>query len=162
MNDQEAAKLLSLVKLSYPTAYRDTDRQSAAATVKMWASSFAGVPYPVAERAFDRFRMRSKFPPTVACLAAELKKMYFEAENAAFAHRALGNEENVRKFWALMACTENFAKEKMPLIAAPERSLTDGKMGSARAPRDRLGLADGVSVLDAGGLGISNGRLEEN
>ena len=86
MNDQEAAKLLSLVKLSYPAAYRDMDRQSAAATVKMWASSFAGVPYPVAERAFDRFRMKSKFPPTVACLAGELKKMYFEAENAAFAH----------------------------------------------------------------------------
>lgn len=150
MNISEAAKLLSLVKLSYPHSYRDVDRVTAEATVKMWASSFAGVPYPVMERAFDRFRMKSKFPPTVACLAGELKKMHFEAGDAAFLNRAIGNEALAQKYRNLMACTEEFTKEKAALPAGTERRALYGQMGSAGASGNRLGLADGLPQLDAG------------
>lgn len=151
MNRQEAAKLLSLMKLSYPQSYRDIDRQTAAATVNMWASTFSHVPYPVAERAFDRFRLRSKFPPTVAEIAEELRKMYFEAENAAFAHRALGNEQMVRHLWGIMACTEGFARQRAALPMTEGGKPENDKMGSAGASRDRLGPADGLPLLDAGG-----------
>ena len=144
MNDQEAAKLLSLIKLSYPQSYRDVDRITASATVKMWAGSFASVPYAVMERAFDRFRMKSKFPPTVACLAQELKTMHFDAEDKAFAHRMLGNEEAVRKYRYLMACTAGFSG------GLDGRGLENGQMGSAGASGNRLGLADGVPQLGAG------------
>lgn len=149
MNDQEAAKLLSLVKLSYPQSYRDMDRESAAATVRMWAASFESVPYAIMERAFDRYRMRSQYPPTVAELARELGRLYFCAEDAAFAHRALGNESMVRQLRGVMACTESFAKEKLPLVQT-RRELSRGQMGSAGALRDRLGAANGLPQLDAG------------
>ena len=150
MNDQEAAKLLSLVKLSYPQSYRDMDRESAAATVRMWAASFESVPYAIMERAFDRYRMRSQYPPTVAELARELGRLYYHAEDAAFAHRQLGNETAVRQLRNLMACTECFAKEKLPLVAHTRRELYDGQMGSAGALRDRMGAADGLPQLSAG------------
>lgn len=149
MNDQEAAKLLSLVKLSYPQSYRDMDRAGAAATVRMWASSFENVPYPVMERAFDRYRMGAKYPPTVAEMAGELGRLYFSAEEAAFAHRQLGNEGMVRQLRNLMACTESFAKEKLPLVQT-RRELGDGQMGSAGALRDPVGPANGLPQLPAG------------
>ena len=71
MDKGEAAKLLSLIKLSYPTAYRDIDRETANATVNMWQMSFPDVPYPIMEQAFNHFRMVSKFPPTVAEMVEE-------------------------------------------------------------------------------------------
>ena len=41
----------------------------------MWQMSFPDVPYPIMEQAFNHFRMASKFPPTVAEMVEELKKV---------------------------------------------------------------------------------------
>lgn len=150
MTKQEAAKLLSLVKLSYPASYRDIDEATANATVTMWAMTFRQVPYALMERAFDRHRMVSKFPPTVAEMARELKKIYFRAEEAALLHKSLGNEQMVRKLLQVMACTQQFQRdEPLPM---PGKELADGKMGSSGASGDRLGLADRLPQLDAGGM----------
>ena len=40
MNKQEATQLLALIKVAYPTAYRDLDAATKKATVNMWAMSF--------------------------------------------------------------------------------------------------------------------------
>ena len=108
MNKQEAAKLLSLIKLSYPTAYRDIDKETANATVNMWQMSFSDMPYPIMEQAFNHFRMVSKFPPTVAEMVEELRRIYFEAVEGAMIHKGLGNQELVDQYRLVMAYTARY------------------------------------------------------
>ena len=110
MNKQDAAKLLSLIKLSYPTAYRDIDRETANATVTMWASSFPDVPYPIMEQAFNHYRMGHKFPPTVAEMVEELKQVYYQALEGAMIHKNLGNTEGLNYFRTIMAYTEKYQR----------------------------------------------------
>ena len=45
-----------------------------------------------------------------------------------------------------MACTARFERENA--VPSGRKELADGKMGSAGASGDRLGLTDGVSKLD--------------
>lgn len=108
MNSQEAAKLLSLIKLSYPTAYRDIDKTTANATVNMWQMSFPDVPYPIMEQAFNHFRMVSKFPPTVAEIVEELRHIYHLAMENALLCKSGGNEEGVKRYQAIMECTARY------------------------------------------------------
>lgn len=79
MTEKEAIKLLALIKVAYPTAYRDMDDASKRATVAMWHKTFASVPYPIMEMAYEQFRRVSKFPPTVAEMFDELESVYYEA-----------------------------------------------------------------------------------
>lgn len=108
MNKQEAAKLLSLIKLSYPTAYRDIDKETANATVTMWQMSFPDVPYPIMEQAFNHFRMVSKFPPTVAEMVEELRKIYNQAVEGALVSKSMGELEAVAQYRLVMAYTARF------------------------------------------------------
>ena len=108
MNKQEAGKLLALIKLAYPTAYRDIDNETAVATVNMWQMSFPDIPYPIMEQAFSHFRMVSKFPPTIAEMVQEIKGIYMEAVEGALIHKSLGNEEMVNKYREIMAYTERY------------------------------------------------------
>lgn len=111
MNKQEAGKLLALIKLAYPTAYRDIDSETAVATVNMWQMSFPDIPYPIMEQAFSHFRMVSKFPPTIAEMVQEIKGIYMEAVEGALIHKSLGNEEMVNKYREIMACTERYKED---------------------------------------------------
>ena len=108
MNKQEAVKLLALIKIAYPTAYRDMDDASKKATVNMWQMSFPDVPYPIMEQAFNHFRMVSKFPPTVAEMVEELRGIYFKAVEGALVHKSIGNEEMVNQFREIMAYTSQY------------------------------------------------------
>lgn len=108
MNKQEAVKLLALIKIAYPTAYRDMDEASKKATVNMWQMSFPEVPYPIMEQAFNHFRMVSKFPPTVAEMVEELRKIYFKAVEGALVHKSLGDEKMVNQFREIMAYTSQY------------------------------------------------------
>ena len=108
MNKQEAVKLLALIKIAYPTAYRDMDDASKKATVNMWQMSFPDVPYPIMEQAFNHFRMVSKFPPTVAEMVEELKHIHFAALEGALIHKSLGDEKMVNKFREIMAYTGRY------------------------------------------------------
>lgn len=108
MNKQEATKLLALIKVAYPTAYRDIDKATATATVNMWQMSFPDVPYPIMEQAFNHFRMVSKFPPTVAEMVEELKNIYNQAVEGALIQKGLGNQEMVDQYRLVMACTARY------------------------------------------------------
>lgn len=108
MNKQEATKLLALIKIAYPTAYRDMDDASKKATVNMWHMSFPDVPYPIMEQALNHFRMASKFPPTVAEMVEELRRIYHEATEGALIHKGLGNEVAVEQYRLVMAHTARF------------------------------------------------------
>ena len=157
MNKQEAAKLLSIIKLSYPTAYRDIDRETATATVNMWAMSFPDVPYPIIERCFNHYRMGHKFPPTVAEMVEELKRIYFEATEGALVHKSLGNQEAVDQYRLVMAYTARYKDTEN--IGGLNIGSLQGRIGGEYdvkrfgASGGHLRSEDRLSLMDAGGDG---------
>lgn len=108
MNKQEATKLLALIKIAYPTAYKGVDNATTIATINMWAVSFPDVPYPIMEQAFNHFRMVSKFPPTVAEMVEELKHIHNQATEGALINKFLGNDEEVKRYRAIMGFTYRY------------------------------------------------------
>ena len=154
MNKQEAVRLLALIKVAYPTAYRDMDEASKKATVNMWQMSFQDVPYGIMEQAFNHFRMVSKFPPTVAEMVEELKHIYYAATEGALIARGMGNQEVVDQFRLVMSYTARF-KDTENLGGLNIGSLV-GRIGGADdvqrlgASRGDLRTEDRLSLMDAG------------
>ena len=105
MTREEAIKLLALIKVAYPTAYRDMDNDTALATVAMWHTTFPTVPYIVMEMAFDRFRRESKFPPTIADMYEQLRSLYNRACGDAIVTQ---DEMTRRRCRYIMSHTEQF------------------------------------------------------
>ena len=152
MNKQEAVKLLALIKVAYPTAYRDMDDASKMATVNMWQMSFADVPYPIMEQAFSHFRMVSKFPPTVAEMVDELKNIHNEATECALINKTLGNEEAVRQYRMVMSITARY-KDGSNLGGLNMRGLQgllNGGDYDAGTSGNWLDRENRLSLLDAG------------
>lgn len=79
MTLEESIKLLALIKLAYPTSYKDIDKDTQLATVNMWQRNFATVPFAIMEIALDHFVKISKFPPTIADICDELQHIHYEA-----------------------------------------------------------------------------------
>ena len=142
MNKQEAAKLLSLIKLSYPTAYRDIDKETATATVNMWQMSFADVPYPIVEQAFNHYRMTNKFPPTVAEMVDELRHIHYEATELALIHKTMGDMGKVELYRQVMAYTARY-KDKDNLGCLNIDSL-QGRIGGGCGGPAYPGLHSGA------------------
>lgn len=105
MTREESAKLLALIKVAYPTAYRDMDSDMANATVNMWQVSFPAVPYAVMQLAFDRFRRVNKFPPTVAEMTEELQRLYWAAAGEAVTAKSVGDGDKFRRCEYIMSHT---------------------------------------------------------
>ena len=151
MNKQEATKLLALIKIAYPTAYRDMDEPSKKATVNMWQMSFPDVPYPIMEQAFNHFRMVSKFPPTVAEMVEELKHIHYQALEQANVQRIIGNQEAVNQCMLVMRYTHQY-KDTHDLGGLDMTRLQGriGGEGDAGASGNWLDREDRLSLLDAG------------
>ena len=140
MNRQEAIQLLALIKVAYPTAYKDMDQASKQATVNMWAGSFPDMPYPIMEQAFNHFRMHSKFPPTVAEMVEELKQIHYHATECAMIQKTLGNENEVARYQAIMRCTQPYKDNHY--LGLQLGSLTVQLIGGEQnAERQRLGTS---------------------
>lgn len=105
MTREESAKLLALIKVAYPTAYRDMDTDMVNATVNMWQVSFPAVPYAVMQLAFDRFRRVNKFPPTVAEMTEELQNLYWIAAGEANIAKSAGDGDKFRRCEYIMSHT---------------------------------------------------------
>ena len=134
MNKKEAAKLLDLIKLSYPHVYRDMDDAWKVATVNMWASSFPEVPYQIMEQAFNHYRMGNKFPPTVAEMVEELKQVYYQALECANIHKNLGNAEGLRYFSTIMSYTDRYKHpENLGTLQPQQLRLEGGWNGEEKA-----------------------------
>ena len=155
MNKPEATRLLALIKVAYPTAYRDMDDASKKATVNMWQMSFPDVPYPIMEQAFNCFRMHSKFAPKVAELVEELKKIHYHASECAMLQRWLGNEDAARRYFAIMDCTLRYKDNEH--LGLQLGSLTMQQIGgetNVGTPGNRLDRENRLPILDAGEGGI--------
>lgn len=108
MNREESIKLLALIKVAYPTAYKDMDKETKLATVNMWQTTFLSVPYVIMEMAFNRFRMASKFPPTVAEMAEELVNVHYQALEGAMNAQSLGDKDSIKFYSKIMSITEPY------------------------------------------------------
>lgn len=150
MDRQESIKLLALIKVAYPTSYRDLDDASKNATVNMWQASFADVPYGIMMQAFNHFRLRNKFPPTVAEMVDELRLVHFQAEECAMMQKQIGNADGFRHYMAIVDATSRY-KDDRSLGGMNLGSLKGLGGGSdAGASGNRLDRGDRVSLLDAG------------
>lgn len=139
MTEKEAIKLLALIKVAYPTAYRDMDDASKRATVAMWYQTFASVPYPIMEMAFDHFRRVSKFPPTVADMFDALKEVYNAAVGELFETLQFSKDpEAIRRYEYIMKHTERFKADHI------SHRLNIGKISSNLLPG---GDENGLSTL---------------
>ena len=141
MNKQDAIKLLALIKVAYPTAYKDMDEASRLATVNMWQMSFPEVPLPIMEQAFNHFRMVSKFPPTVAEMVMELRRIYNQAGENALIHSGLGNKEMVKRYQAVMDYTARYKNDEY-LGGLDVRGLLgiEGRPTQAAIPKGASGV----------------------
>lgn len=108
MNREESIKLLALIKVAYPNAYKDMDKETKLATVNMWLTTFPSVPYQIMVMAFERFRMVSKFPPTVADMAEELVNVHYQALEGAMDAHALGDKDSLDLYSKIMRITEPY------------------------------------------------------
>ena len=152
MNKQEATRLLALIKVAYPTAYRDMDEASKKATVNMWQMSFADMPYPIMEQAFNHYRMTSKFPPTAAEMVEELKHIHYQATEYALVNKTMGNEAEVRRYRAIMKCTLRYKDSSnlgLQLNNIPNL-LTGGEQYGNSTPGNYLDRENRLPLLDAG------------
>ena len=107
MTREESIKLLALIKVAYPTAYKDMDKESKLATVNMWQMSFPTVPYVIMEMAFERFRRKSKYPPTVAEMVEELRDLHYCAIGDANVAQNMGDLETFRRCLFVMDHTSH-------------------------------------------------------
>jgi hypothetical protein len=108
MNREETIKLLALIKVAYPAAYKDMDKETKLATVNMWQTTFPSVPYSIMEMAFNRFRLTSKFPPTVADMAEAIANVHYQALEGAMQSQTLGDKRNLGIYRGIMRITEPY------------------------------------------------------
>lgn len=108
MNTTEAAKLLALIKLAYPTAYKGYTEADAQATAIMWQQAFPHLQYRVAEIALRRHIKSSKFAPTVADIVEQLKAVHNFATDRAAVCYALRQADKGSQYDALAAATEEY------------------------------------------------------
>lgn len=133
MNREETIKFLALVKVAYPTAFKDMDNMSKQATVNMWQSTFPTASYPIMEMALNNFRMTSKYPPTVAEMCEELKHLHWQAVEDSLRACAFGNEQDIRACEWVMEHTEAFKNDgymKLPVYANVKK-LAGGSVAGA-------------------------------
>lgn len=115
MTREESIKFLALIKVAYPSAYKDMDRESKLATVNMWHATFPEIPYTIMEFAFDYFRRVSKFPPTVAEMYEELRRLYYRAVMDDLIASQDGDIETQRRCQWIMRYTSQFRGETLSL-----------------------------------------------
>lgn len=110
MTREDTIKFLALIKVAYPTAFKDMDNDSKYATINMWQTTFPDVPFFIMELAFDHFRKVSKFPPTVAEMHEELRSLYYTALMDASVAKSYGDDNILKKSMYIMGATHKFSR----------------------------------------------------
>lgn len=107
MTTEEATKFLALIKVAYPTSYRDMDRDMVLATINMWQITFSDIPYVIMEMAFEKYRRKNKFPPTVADIFESLQNVYYSAVCDANIALGCGDSEILKRCKYVISCTSH-------------------------------------------------------
>ena len=108
MTREETIKFLAMIKVAYPTAFRDMDNDTKHATINMWHSTFPDTPFFIIEMAFDHFRKVSKFPPTVAEMHEELRGIYTKASGDMWMALFTKDQDLIEKSGYIKSITEQY------------------------------------------------------
>jgi hypothetical protein len=88
------------------------DEASKQATVNMWQISFPDTPFGIVSMAFENYRRKAKFAPTVAEINEELSNLYYKALEEANIHKFMDNNDGLTKCRYIMQCTSGFRKNE--------------------------------------------------
>ena len=121
MNEKETIQFLALIKLAYPSSFKDIDKDTKLATVAMWQKTFNHTPYQVMEMALDKHRKTSPYEPKVADIIGQLKRLYYEALEGALLDR------DKDKCMAVMHYTHPYTTGEMESCMSDVPSLNENK-----------------------------------
>ena len=125
MNREEATKFLAIIKVAYPSTYKDIDKDTAIATVNMWQATFETVPLVIMEMALDHYRKISEFAPTPASIIRELKSLYYAAISDALTSNNANNLKMCEYIIKHTGCFKNTSEIKINYGALNKNLLED-------------------------------------
>ena len=76
MDRSDATKILTTIKIAYPSAFKEISKDDAYAMIAMWERKFSAVPVDLVFAAVDSLIATSKFPPSISDVLEELQKIY--------------------------------------------------------------------------------------
>ena len=107
MTRDETLKFLMLIKLAYPSSYRDLDSNGKLMTIDLWHRIFKNTELSVMRLALEHFVKTNRFAPTIAEICDELKGIYCEASLKCF---SAPKGEACEFYRSIMAQTEDYNK----------------------------------------------------
>jgi hypothetical protein len=72
---EETIKILSVIRVAYPSQQNKTDEEEAEHRIKLWHEQFKNVPYELVNAALDIHIKLNKYPPVISELLEHLKDM---------------------------------------------------------------------------------------
>lgn len=100
MTQDEAIKVLSILKAAYPNSYKGMTTKEANGTIMIWSVQFAAFPVNVVLIAINKIISYSPFPPSISEVKDQLRSMYYEAKDMLTNHEyategfRVGNDPN--------------------------------------------------------------------
>lgn len=86
MTQDEARKVLAIIKAAYPASYKNLKEQEAWGIVSIWASQFARDSAELVLFAVQKCIASSEFPPTISEVKSKMRGIYWEAWEACLFH----------------------------------------------------------------------------
>lgn len=78
MDREETSKILSIVKSSYPTSFKDMSKGDMVRMLSIWERKFQSVPADLVLIVVDELISVSKFPPSIAEVTEKLNDIYWK------------------------------------------------------------------------------------
>ena len=97
MTVDETKKILAIIKVAFPASYKDIDKETAWATVQLWAKAFKDVPFTMMERAVSKYIAKGRFAPSIAEINEELSTIHCNLISEAAVCKSLGDKQGVKK-----------------------------------------------------------------
>lgn len=75
MNKVETAKILAVLKATYPNFYRDMKKEDIDNTISIWTEMFKEEPYELISMILKEVIVTSEYPPTIATIKSKMKEI---------------------------------------------------------------------------------------
>ena len=139
MTTADAAKILSIIRWSYPNSYKQITPDDAEAMCRLWADAFQDVPYPIIFHALRQHIKYCKYPPTIAEITQILRHLHSQATETYQMLCQMCTAEELVAYRQLIAITASYAADPQSerYLRIPYNDLlrlTDGTATDVRFP----------------------------
>lgn len=87
MTEKEIGQVLAVLKVAYPQQLNKLNKDEAVATMKLWQTQFANIPYDILMLAVQRYIAEHEFFPSIKEMRDEIRKLHCQAEWALQQHK---------------------------------------------------------------------------